>query len=281
MEIVQSIIIGGVQGLSEFLPISSSGHLVIIPYLFNWRYGGLSFDVALHFGTAIALVAFFWQDWIRIISNAINSLYSLLNKKNKPNENHKSISGQYPPNLLWQIVLASIPVAIAALLFDQTIENTFHSDSFLGRLIIALNLAFFGLLLWLLDKYSKKKLNIEKISLKQSVLIGLAQALSLMPGVSRSGITITAGMASGLKRESAARFSFLLSTPAIVGAFLLSLKDIHQSDTGIAFWAGVVSSTIFSFLTIKFLLNYLKKGDYSLFVWYRLALAIIILIFIF
>lgn len=268
MEIIRSFIIGGVQGISEFLPISSSGHLVLIPYVFKWDYNGLSFDVALHFGTVIALVAYFWKDWMRIIKSGVWSKES----------GDKSDTGtQYPKNLLWQIIVATIPAAIVGFLANDFIDKTFHSSDKLGMLVIAINLALFGLILWYIDRTSKKSLEIKNITYKKSFMVGLAQTLALIPGVSRSGITITMSRALGLNRESAARFSFLLATPAMVGAFILKFKDISANDMNPVFIVGVISSTIFSFLAIRFLLNYLKKSDFSIFVWYRIVLAISIL----
>lgn len=262
MEIIRSIIIGGIQGISEFLPISSSGHLVLIPYIFKWDYNGLSFDVALHFGTVIAMLVYFWSDWMEILRGAFNK--------------SKKIDSKYPKGLLWQIILATIPAAIVGFLFNDYIDKTFHSNSSLGMLVIAFNLAFFGLILWFIDSKSKKTLEIKNVTFANSFMVGLAQTLALMPGVSRSGITITTSRALGLNRESAARFSFLLATPAMVGAFLLKFKDIGANDLNPIFIVGVISSTIFSFLAIRFLLNYLKKSDFSIFVWYRILLAIAI-----
>lgn len=288
MEIIQSIIIGGIQGISEFLPISSSGHLVLIPYIFKWNYNGLTFDVALHFGTAIALVAYFWKDWKSIIANAIinlkfkNQNSKLIENSKIKNENsrfkleHVTESEEYPANLLWQILLASIPAAIIGFIFNDIIDKTFHSSSSLGMIVIALNLAVFGIILWLTDQYSKKTLLINQVSYKKSFLVGLTQALALIPGVSRSGITITTGLALGLKREDSARLSFLLSTPAMVGAFIYSIKDLSLNDINSVFVVGVISSTIFSFFAIRFLLDYLKKSNFSVFVWYRIILAIMI-----
>lgn len=273
MEIIQSIIIGGIQGISEFVPISSSGHLVLIPYIFKWNYNGLTFDVALHFGTAIALLAYFWKDWIKIIKSAVSSQQSV----DSSTTNKQPQTAEYPQNLLWQILLASIPAAIIGFLFNDIIDKTFHSSSSTGMIVIALNLAVFGIILWLTDQYSKKTLLIKQVSYKKSFLVGLSQALALIPGVSRSGITITTGLAMGLKREDSARLSFLLSTPAMVGAFIYSIKDLSLNDINSVFVVGVVSSTIFSFFAIRFLLDYLKKSNFSVFVWYRIILAIVII----
>lgn len=292
LEVFRSIFIGAFQGISEFLPISSSGHLVLIPYIFKWDYQGLSFDVALHFGTAIAIVVYFWRDWARIVKSAFSfsrhpepfsrhpersegshnqidsSAEPALSLSNGP-QNDRSI---YPKNLLWQILVASIPAAILGYLLNDYIETKLHSP-----LLIAFDLAFFGIILWLADKYSKKAIAPKEIGYKQTFFVGIAQAVALFPGVSRSGITITASRLLGLPREEAARFSFLLATPAILGAFLLKAKDIQANDLNLSFILGVLASTVFGLIAIKYLLKYLKKGDFIVFVWYRIIIAAIIL----
>jgi undecaprenyl-diphosphatase len=284
IEIFRSIVIGGVQGISEFLPISSSGHLVLVPYVFKWDYQGLAFDVALHFGTAIAIVAFFWKDWMKIIANAIN-----LNKKSKllpadkHGKNQSSISSNFlerqsneqydnlPQNLFWQIIIASVPAGIVGFLLNDYVEKYFHSP-----LLIAMDLIIFGIILWLVDKNSAKNTEIKNMSYGKSFLVGCAQAVALVPGVSRSGITITASRGLGLNRKEAAHFSFLLATPAMLGAFLFELKDLNISDLTLPFILGVISSTVFGFFAIKYLLKYLEKANFNLFVWYRIAIAVII-----
>jgi len=273
IEIIRSLIIGGVQGVSEFLPISSSGHLVLIPYVFKWNYNGLAFDIALHFGTVIAIVAYFWKDWMSIITSGIkNFQFKISNLKSNPND--QMTNSKYPPNLLWQILVASIPAMIFGLLFNDLIDKTFHSSSNLGMIVIAINLIIFGVVLWLVDKKSKSILKIKSAKYWNTFLIGLAQCIALVPGVSRSGITMTAGRALGLDRKSSARFSFLLATPAMLGAFVLSLK--HMQQYNVEFILGTLSSAIFGFFAIKYLLKYLEKGSFSVFVWYRIILAFII-----
>ena len=261
IEIVRSVIIGGVQGISEFLPISSSGHLVLIPFIFNWDYNGLSFDIALHFGTVIAILVYFWKDWLNIIKKTIN-----------PNCQIDNVEHDYPDNFFWKILVASIPAAVLGVFLDKYVETYLHSP-----LLIAFNLIFFGLVLWLVDKYSKSKMVVKNATYAQAFVVGCAQAIALMPGVSRSGITITASRYFGLNRKDAARFSFLLATPAMIGAFLISAKDIVGNDLNLVFILGVLSSTIFGFLAIKYLLKYLERGNFSVFVWYRVILAIVII----
>lgn len=262
MNILQSIVLGIIQGITEFLPISSSGHLVVVPYILNWDYQGKAFDVALHAGTAIAVVAFFWQDWVDIIKKAFAKKAKIDNREIK----------KYPDNILWQILIASIPAAIVGLIIEKYAGQYLESIVF-----ITINIVIFGFLLWYSDKKSKSDLQLQKINYKSSFFVGLAQSIALVPGVSRSGITLTASRSIGIPRGEAARFSFLLATPAIVGAFLMKLTEIERNGINLTFWFGVLSSTIFGLLAIKFLLNYLKKSDFSLFLWYRIVVAILII----
>ncbi|OQA04766.1 MAG: Undecaprenyl-diphosphatase [bacterium ADurb.Bin400] len=261
-EYIQSLIIGAIQGVSEFLPVSSSGHLVLVPYMFSWDYRGLSFDVALHFGTLLAIVIYFGKDWVEIIGNAFRPALS------------KGPVARYPKDLLWKIVVASIPAAIVGVFIEDYVEEFLHSP-----LLLATNLVVFGALLWLSDKYAKKHdaSKTQLLSYGNTFLIGLAQAIALVPGVSRSGITMTAGRALGLDRDQAARISFLLGTPAMAGAFLFKLGDLKLISLDHAFWSGFIASTAFGFITIKYLLQYLRKSDFSIFFWYRLMLAIVVI----
>lgn len=263
--IFHSTVLGIIQGLTEFLPISSSGHLFAIPYILNWNFQGNAYDVALHAGTAFAIIVFFWKDWVDIIKKAFFK---------KAQINDKNIK-KYPDNILWQILVASIPAGVIGLAIDKYAEKHLQS-----ALFIAFNFIVFGLLLWYTDKKSKSDLTPQKITYKKTFLVGLSQAVALIPGVSRSGITITASRLMGIPREEAARFSFLLATPTIVGAFLVKLPEIMHEGIGLSFWLGVIMATLFGLLAIKFLLNYLKKSDFGLFAIYRIILAVII-IFVF
>lgn len=254
-EIFQTSIIGAIQGITEFLPISSSAHLVLTPYIFNWDYKGLGFDVALHFGTVLAILFFFWEDWKIIIKSGLGI------KKN----------AQYPSNLLWQIVVASIPAGVVGYLIQDYVESKLHSP-----LLLAFNLALFGVILYLVDKKAIAKVKIKDANYLRSITVGFAQSLALIPGVSRSGITMLASRALGLNRESAARFSFILGTPAMIGAFLFEAKDLNANNLNVPFITGVVFSSIFGFLAIKYLLQYLRRGSFAVFMWYRIIIAILI-----
>ena len=258
MSIFNATILGIVQGLTEVFPISSSAHLVIVPWLLKWRYQGLTFDVALHVGTALAFILYFYKDWIRIISSAFT-----------PNRTYKN-------NLFWLIVIATVPGAFAGLLFEKKAETIFRSP-----LLMAAMLSVFAIILWLADYLGKKQKSLEQIDFKTAVMIGLAQAAAIIPGVSRSGITMTMGLFKGLSREAAAKFSFLLATPIIVAAGVLKLPKLHASDLNAAFWLGVLFSAISGFVGIKFFLNFVNRHSLKIFVWYRIALSIIILIIVF
>jgi len=255
MPILHAIILGVIQGLTEILPISSSAHLVIVPWVLKWPYQGLDYDVALHVGTALAILAYFFKDWVDIIKSAFGK------------------SETYQKNILLYIIVATIPAAALGLIFENLAETIFRSP-----LVIISTLFIFAVILYLADRFGKKEVPLRKISVKTSIFIGFAQALALIPGVSRSGITITAGLYKGLSREAAAKFSFLLATPIIISAGILELSKLSFTDLNLVFWTGVVASAVSGFITINFLLNFVKKSSMNLFVIYRICLAVFMLI---
>ncbi len=247
---LEAIILGIVQGLTEFLPISSTAHLILFPWFLNWRgeINTLTFDVALHAGTLFALILFFWRDWLELIF-----------KKQR---------------LLGLIILASIPAGAAGFLFNDIVENNLRKP-----LVISIMLIAVGILMLVAERTNKHK-GLEKTGLKDSLIIGIAQAIAIIPGVSRSGITISAGLFRGFEREASARFSFLLSTPLIAGATALHLKEALISQTNHdfrLFFAGIITSFITGFIAIKFLLKFLKKNPLNLFVYYRFVLSAVII----
>ncbi len=255
--VVQAIALGAVQGLSEFLPVSSSGHLVIFPWLFGFSDPGLSFDVALHAGTLIAVLWYFWRDWLNIFR-----------LRHDMPEYHGS------SNLLFFVVIATVPGAIAGALLEKQAETIFRNP-----LLIAATLFIFGALLLAADKYGKKARSFEKITLRDALVIGCAQAIAIVPGVSRSGITITAALARGINRASAARFSFLLSTPIICAALLANVKAFLSVGVTPAFAAGVLSSAISGYFAISYLIRFVEQASYRAFFWYRTVIAAIIVSF--
>jgi undecaprenyl-diphosphatase len=266
MDIFQSIILGIVQGLGEFLPISSTAHLVLVPYFFGWPDPGLSFDVALHIGTLIAVVAFFWYDWLEIFSITSNNIFHTKFKL-KANE-----ANSYPASLLWLLIIASVPGAIFGFLLENQAEQAFRHP-----LIIAFTLSVVGLILYLVDKFAQHKKDIQHTSIKDAIIIGLSQAVAIIPGVSRSGATMTAALARGLSREQAARFSFLLSTPIILGAALVKVPHLLQNGITLPIFIGILASAISGYLAIKYMLRFIQKVGYAPFFWYRLVLALIVI----
>ena len=282
MTIIEAIILGIVQGLTEFIPISSSAHLIIIPWLFNWTdpaLTSLSFDVALHLGTLIAVIWFFATDWMRLIRAWFVSI-----------KEHK-IAGDSDRRLAWLILLGCIPGGIAGVLAESKIDRLFHQPNIPisqnAILVLAIIIIFLALALFIFERLAKHTREVNSITLKDAAIIGLAQALAIFPGVSRSGSTITAGLALGLKRDDAARFSFLLGAPIIAGAGLKSLWDLfQQSQTGlglsgnelILFPIGIVAAAISGYFCIKYLLRYLQNHSTDVFVYYRWALAALIVV---
>lgn len=262
MKIYQALILGIVQGITELLPISSSAHLNIIPWMFGWlEQPGFvdafeGFDVALHFGTLLAIVLVFWKDWIQLIKGG----FCYVVKK------EKTVQGR----MFWYIVLATIPGGIIGFLLDHFCED------FLTRpIIIAIALIVMGIVLYIVDKKAKNKVKYEEMTLKQTFIIGLSQALAFIPGVSRSGITMTTARAMGVNRESATKYSFLLSTPIVFAATVLKLKDFVFS---IPFVIGVLASFIVGYFVIKFLFDYLKKGSFKGFAIYRVVFGLLIIV---
>ena len=280
MNILQAILLGLVQGLTEFIPISSSAHLIIIPWLFGWEDKALTslpFDVALHLGTLLALLIFFAGDWVRLIRAGVASIVE------------RKIGDDHDRQMAWFIVIGSIPGAILGALAESRIEKLFHEPNaphqMSAMLAMAVIIALLGALLFMAERFARHVRRLSQVTLKDSILIGLAQALAIFPGVSRSGSTITTGLALGLEREAAARFSFLLSAPIIAGAGLKSWweisKDIEagalaQSDL-ILFLIGFIVAAISGYLCIKFLLRFLQKNSTDVFVYYRWALAVLII----
>ena len=266
MGILQSIILGIVQGVCEFLPISSSAHLILIPYLFNFNLemsnsAKLAFDVALHFGTLISVLAIFWKDWLNLFKGAFNKVF----KKKDSFEN----------KMFWYLVLATIPGALVGFLFEDIVENVVRGNVF----IIALVLAVVGVLIYLGDKWAskhyKKETSFEQMSLKQTFLIGLSQALAVIPGFPRSGTTILTGRLLGVSRDAVAKFTFLLSTPIIFGAAIVHITDLVITKEVII---GIITSALVGIVCIRFLLSYIKKHDFSIFAVYRVLLALAVIV---
>jgi len=274
MDLFQAIFLGIVQGLTEFIPISSSAHLIIVPWLFGWREPGLAFDVALHLGTLLAVVTYFWSDWQALV---IGFLRSLSERRIKADQNRL---------LAWLILVGSIPGGVTGLLLNDFVEETFHAteaeQATRAMFVIAGLVMGLALLLWLAERLAQHNRPLGRIGWRDALIIGLAQATALLPGVSRSGATITAGLFLGLERAAAARFSFLLATPIIAGAGLKKVYDVARAGFApgdqAAFVAGFLAATISGYLCITFLLRYLQRNSTLVFVWYRIGLGLLLIV---
>jgi undecaprenyl-diphosphatase len=263
MDLFQSFILGLVQGLGEFLPISSSAHLVLTPWLFGWKDPGLAFDLALHWGTLLAVLMYFRNDIWLLIKGFWHSLF----------KSTRNFSGNIYQKLSWFIVVASIPGALVGKLLEEKAETVFRTPW-----LVALNLAVFGVIILAIDQLGKKQKNLDKLTWKNSLIIGISQALAIVPGVSRSGSTMGAGLILGFKRADVARFSFLMSIPIIFGAGLLKVNEFNSGVSFLELAVGFATSAIVGFFSIKYLLQYLAKHDFKVFVWYRFAVAILVFI---
>jgi undecaprenyl-diphosphatase len=247
--VFQAIVLGIVQGLAEFLPISSSAHLIIVPWLFNWKDPGLVFDVALHLGTLVALLVYYWREWVSMVASIFNG-------------------DRQRQRLLTLLIAASVPGAIIGLLFEKQADTSFRSP-----LLIAVALAALGIVLWMVDRSAPQTRKMSEITFFDAILIGLSQAFALFPGVSRSGATITTARLLRLERAEAANFSFLMATPIIAGAGLFEGRHlIHEGVTGDVV-AGFVAAAIFGLIAIAVLIRYVRTRTYEAFAWYRVVLA--------
>lgn len=276
VEILQSIILGLVQGLTEFLPISSSAHLNLFPWIFNWEKISESFDVALHLGTLFAICVFFFKEWIELIKCGCLVATKKIAKKSDTKLDEKTIS---TGKMFWYLVVATIPAGILSLILDKLAENIVGDNLHTEMGLIGIALIIMGILLYYVDKKAETKINYEQISLKQAVIVAISQALAAaFPGVSRSGITLTTARALKIDRESAAKFSFLLATPIVAAAVLVNITNFTFS---IPFFVGILASFISGLFVIKFLMEYLKKGSLKVFAVYRAILGVIVLFMLF
>jgi undecaprenyl-diphosphatase len=291
VEIIQAIIVGLTQGLTEFMPVSSSAHLIIVPWLLGWPDFGLAFDVALHWGTLTAVLAYFGRDIVRYVWAFLTGL-----PRFTPADRAALVSGTTGDDLsadrrvAWLILIATIPGAVFGWLLESKVDTSFHQAGNFrawGIYAIAFAMIGMGLLLTLAERLHRGKgKGLTAMTLPDSVVIGLSQALALLPGVSRSGATITAALFRNLTRVDAARFSFLLSAPIIFGAGLKAAYELisnpatanpqHVSFAAIA--AGFVTAAVSGYLVIRFLLDYLQRRTTMVFVYYRLIVGLLIIL---
>jgi undecaprenyl-diphosphatase len=268
MTILSSIILGIIQGLTEFLPISSSGHLVLLHDIFSWQTAdNLAFDVFLHWGTLVALIIYFYKDIIRYLAAFLKSLA------------HWNLKSDFDQRISWLILISIIPAVIAGIFLNDIIDQLFRNI-----VSVAFFLIFVGILFLLVEKYCRKTKNLDSLTWGKSLILGIAQAVALIPGVSRSGATISTGLAMNLNREDAARFSFLMSIPIVFAAGLKKAWDLRGLALNIQdiliYAAGFVAAVIVGYLTIKFLLSYLKNHSLNIFAYYRIILGIVLIIYL-
>ena len=274
MSLFQAVVLAIVQGLTEFLPVSSSAHLILIPKLLHWPDQGLAFDVALHAGTLVAVVLYFLRDWIELTLAGLGFHYP---------RSAGNATVEHNRRMFWYLVAATVPGGIVGFLFEKKIEDYLRDPRPIALAMIAI-----ALLMWYAEYVAKLDHGMERMSFADAMTIGLAQAAALFPGVSRSGITITAGLFRGMTREAAARFSFLLSTPIIAGAAakelpkLVKMGHAGQLDLPMStLWISVAVSAIVGYLVIAFFLRYLQTRTLKIFIYYRIAFGIVILLLAF
>ncbi|HUA22445.1 MAG TPA: undecaprenyl-diphosphatase UppP [Bryobacteraceae bacterium] len=265
MPIFHAVVLGIIQALTEFIPVSSTAHLILVPWLLHWDDGGLLFDVALHAGTLVAVLIYFWKDWVQIIGAGIG-----FNWGSDPQLRKN-------PGLLWLLAAASIPIGIVGLLFDKQADTTWRQPYLIGAMLIVV-----GVVIWIAERRRIGEKSMERISWADGIVVGVAQAFAVIPGVSRSGSTISAGLFRGMNRETAARFSFLLSTPAIAAAVAKKAWDIHKegfvpAEMKLPMLVGIAVSGILGAIVIAFFLRYLRHRSLMPFVYYRIIFGIIVI----
>jgi undecaprenyl-diphosphatase len=269
--LVQAIALGIVQGLTEFLPISSSGHLIIVPAVLGWHdpfISSLAFSVMLHLGTLIALLIYFGRDWLRLVGAAGGLL------------RERSVAGDPDRRLVILLAITVVPGALVGVLLNDIIEREVRAVG-----LVALMLVVGAAVLWPADRWGSQRRSIDELTPAAALGIGVAQAIALIPGISRSGISIAGGLLAGLDRESAARFSFLMSGPIIAGAVLFEARKLVSTDSGLAghlglLVAGVVAAFLSGMVAIHFLLGYVRRRSLNVFVAYRLVLAAAVVVWL-
>jgi undecaprenyl-diphosphatase len=267
---VQALVMGIVQGLTEFLPISSSGHLIIVPYLLGWKdpfITSLAFSVMLHMGTLVALLVYFWRDWLVLVPAGLATIRD------------RSFRGDPNRRMAWLIAITTIPAVLVGPILNDRLEAAVRSAG-----IVAVTMVIGAVILWLADRSGRKVRDATDLGFGQAVAIGAAQAVALIPGISRSGISISAGLFFGLTRESAARFSFLMATPITAGAGVFEIIQLVRGAAGGGFVAGplvagMAAAVVAGLAAIHFMLRYLRTNSLTIFVIYRLVLAAVVIVF--
>jgi undecaprenyl-diphosphatase len=262
---MQVVALAVIQGLTEFLPVSSTAHLYLTSWLLGWQTEGLDFDIMLHLGTLVALLLYFFRDWLQIVGQAFGMRVG--------HDNELRLN----PMLLWLLAIGSVPIGIVGFLFSKQAETTWRHADVMGWMLISV-----GLLMWLAERSGRKARDLASVNAPDAIVIGLAQALAVIPGTSRSGVSISAGLFRNLDRQTAARFSFLLSAPAIAAAAGKTLWDMHKHHLlhtvlETPFLVGVAVSALTGCLVIAWFLQYLRRSSLLPFVYYRIIFGIIVL----
>jgi len=265
----QALVMGIVQGLTEFLPVSSSGHLIIVPFLFGWTdpfITSLAFSVMLHIGTLLALLIYFWHEWVRLVPAGLAAIRD------------RSFAGDPDRRLAWLLVAATIPAAVAGFFLNDVLESAVREPG-----LVALMLVVGAVILWLADRWGGLTKGIGDVTFPLAFGIGAAQALALVPGISRSGVSISAGRFAGLGREAAARFSFLMATPVTAGAAIFEIRKLATGEAGVAvelgpLIVGMIAAFVTGVLAIRFMLGYLRTRSLTIFVVYRLVVAAVVVV---
>ncbi len=265
MPLYQVVILALIQSVTEFLPVSSTAHLALAPWLLGWKDPGLTFDIALHLGTLAAIVAYFFRDWLQIVAEGFG-LHNMQDPEISRN-----------PRLLWFIAVATVPVGAAGYAFNKQAETTWRNPLLMGAMLILV-----GLFIYVAEKIATLKKSIGDIRWRDAIWIGLSQALAVVPGTSRSGVTISTGLIRNLDRPAAARFSFLLSTPALAAAAAKAAWDLHKEggiphEMRLPFLVGVVVCAVAGWAVIAFFLRFLRNHSLRFFVYYRIVFGIIII----
>jgi undecaprenyl-diphosphatase len=265
MPLYQIIVLAIIQGITEFLPISSTAHLALAPWLLGWTDPGLTFDIALHLGTLLAVLVYFFRTWLQVIAQAFGIQYG------------DDETLRQNPRLLWLVAIGSVPVGFFGFIFGKQAETTWRNPFVIGTMLIAV-----GVLMWIGERARTRKKNLGDVTLGDSVAIGVAQALAIVPGTSRSGITITAGLFRNLDRVAAARFSFLLATPAIAAAAAKAFYDLAKhggipAEMQLPFVIGIALSGLSGFAVIAFFLRFLQRHGLLFFIYYRILFGIIVI----
>jgi undecaprenyl-diphosphatase len=278
MPIYQAIVLATVQGLTEFLPVSSTAHLWIVPWILKWNDPGLTFDVALHAGTLVAVLGYFWRYWLEMIKMVLGiggSSTAGAGGVDPAKAGSVTLLGENR-RLFWYLVIATIPGGVAGWLFERAADEQLRAPFIVGTALILV-----GLLMGAGERMSNQRLGLRQVGLLDSLTVGVAQAFAVIPGVSRSGSTMAVGMFRGMNRETAARFSFLLSTPIIAGACFRKAWEIHHSglpaDMRMPFLLGIVVSAVVGYAVIAVLIRYLERHTFNIFVVYRVVLGVIVL----